>query len=141
MSSKQTDDLINLLFTVVKTVKEKFRQDGVKGITFGQIKTLHFIEEKNNPTMKELADELTITPPSVTALIDPFVLHGLVRRLYGQDDRRIVRLALTAKGKTYLAEHYKSMEQKTEKLVSNLNRQQINNFKEILETLLKNSKK
>ena len=140
MSKNQTDDLINSLFAVGKMIKEKFKQEGVKGITLGQIKTLNFIEGKNNPTMKELSDELGITPPSVTALIDPFVLHGLVKRVYGQDDRRVVRLALTAKGKSHLAEHYKDMEQKMEKLLANLNQQQINNLKEILETLLKNTK-
>ena len=81
MSKNQTDDLINSLFAVGKMIKEKFKQEGVKGITLGQIKTLNFIEGKNNPTMKELSDELGITPPSVTALIDPFVLHGLVKRV------------------------------------------------------------
>lgn len=140
MTSNQTPDLINLLFTVGKMLKEKFKQDGVNGITFSQVKTLHFIEGKKNLTMKELADELNITPPSVTSLIDPFVLHGLVKRVYDPSDRRIVRLALTAKGKTYLTEHYKTMKQKMEKLVANLNQQQIDNLKEILETLLKNSK-
>ena len=141
MKANQTRDLIDLLFTAIKIIKEKFREDGVHGITFCQIKTLRFIEQKSNSTMKELADELAITPPSVTTLIDPFVLHGLVKRVYDQSDRRIVRLALTAKGKAYLTEHYKKMEEKMEKLLSNLNQQQIDNFKEILEILLTNSKK
>ena len=140
MPTNQTRNLTNLLFTVGKIIKEQFKQNGVKDVTFGQLKTLRYIEERNNPTMKELADELSITPPSVTALIDPFVLHGLVRRVYDKDDRRVIRLALTAKGTTYLVEHYKDMEQKMEKLLGNLNQQQIHNLKEILENILKNTK-
>jgi DNA-binding MarR family transcriptional regulator len=137
----EKSELMSLLFSTMKIIKENFKSQGVGGISFGQIKTLNFIEAKNNPSMKEVADELGVTPPSATSLIDSFVLHGLVKRLYGKEDRRTVKLALTTKGKSYLNEHYKDMAKKMENLISNLNKEQTKNFKEILEILLKNSKK
>jgi MarR family transcriptional regulator, organic hydroperoxide resistance regulator len=134
-------EIMNLLFATVKIIKENFSKQKVDGISLAQIKTLGFIEKKKNPTMKEVADELGITPPSATVLVDSFVLHGLVKRVYNTDDRRTIKLALTIKGKNYLNEHFKNMAQKMENLLSHLNKNQINNFKEILNILLKNSKK
>lgn len=140
MTSNKTGGLIDLLFATMKIIKENFRSQSVADISFGQLKALHYIESKNSPNMKEIADELGITPPSVTALVDPFVLHGLVKRIYDNKDRRIVKLTLTAKGKAYLDEHYKNMTEKMEKLISVLSERQIANFKEILEIILKHAK-
>lgn len=49
-----------------------------------------------------VADELAVTRPTVTALIDGLVARGLVDRTADASDRRRVRLRLTAKGKTVL---------------------------------------
>jgi DNA-binding MarR family transcriptional regulator len=133
----QRHDLIGLLLAATKAIKGEIRSDGLNGITFVQLKTLRYIEEHNNPTMKDVALELGITPPSVTALIVPFILHGLVKRIYDKNDHRIVRLALTTKGKVHLTEQYNSMAEKMGKLLSNLNEEQIKNFKEILQILIK----
>jgi DNA-binding MarR family transcriptional regulator len=137
--TKPMNELIDQLFNVIKMIKENFRSHSLAEVSFGQLKTLHFIKSKTNPSMKDLAEELGITPPSTTSLIDQFVLHGLVKRVYGKDDRRLVRLALTAKGKAYLLEHYKNMTEKIKHLLASLDERQIKNFQEILEVLLKNN--
>jgi DNA-binding MarR family transcriptional regulator len=139
--TRPNDHLIDQLFATLKIIKENFRSQGVAGLSFGQLKTLHYIKSKTNPNMKDIADELGITPPSATSLIDQFVLHGLVKRVYAREDRRMVRLVLTAKGKTYLSEHYNNMTEKIKKLLANLNDTQIKNLQEILEVLLLSSKK
>jgi len=137
----ENSELINLLFATMKIIKKNLKcQDG-RGFSFVQIRTLHSIEIKSNPTMKEIAAELGVTPPSATAFIDQFVLHGLIKRIYDKADRRTVKLSLTNKGRAYLDEHYKEMAKKMENLLSHLNKTQINNFKEILEILSKKSKK
>jgi len=49
-----------------------------------------------------LADHLTVTPPSITAVVDGLVSRGLVRRSGDPDDRRRVHLELTDAGRRVL---------------------------------------
>jgi len=62
-----------------------------------QIDTLSFIAEKGNPSMKEIADHLKITPPSATAIIETMQKKRLVTRIINENDRRTIRVTLTSK--------------------------------------------
>ena len=68
-------------------------------ITIGQVHCLHTIDHLGTPSMSELADALRLQPGTVTGLADGLVEHGLVERRDDPEDRRVVRVALTAKGK------------------------------------------
>ena len=50
-------------------------------------------------TMGELADEVNITLPSATSLVDRLVKSGWVERQQDPDDRRIIRLSVTPAGR------------------------------------------
>ena len=70
------------------------------GLTFVQMKVL---VELQNPTdeldtVTALADELGISPASASRAADGMVRKKLVTRVEDADDRRVRRLALTAKG-------------------------------------------
>lgn len=54
----------------------------------------------SSPSMTELANQLQVDKSSLSGLVDRAVQRGLVRRVVGQDDRRIVRIALTNIGRS-----------------------------------------
>jgi DNA-binding MarR family transcriptional regulator len=56
-----------------------------------------------SPSIGDVADHLLLRHHSVVELIDRAEHAGLVRRVVDAADHRIVRLALTAKGRTKLA--------------------------------------
>ena len=60
-----------------------------------QIDTLTFIAEKGNPSMKEIAAYLKITPPSATAIIEAMQKKKLITRAGSLADRRTIRVILT----------------------------------------------
>ena len=60
--------------------------------------------EKEPEGASVVADELAVTKPTVTAIIDGLVVRGLVDRAPDSTDRRRVRLRLTAAGKSALAD-------------------------------------
>ncbi|MFZ2522913.1 MAG: MarR family transcriptional regulator [Minisyncoccia bacterium] len=62
-----------------------------------QIDALSYIAEKGNPSMKEIAGHLKITPPSVTAIIEAMQKTKLVNRVVNDRDRRTIRITLTPK--------------------------------------------
>jgi DNA-binding MarR family transcriptional regulator len=51
------------------------------------------------PTQKVLAQYLHVTPGALSQLIDPLVEAGYITRQTNETDRRMVHLALSAKGK------------------------------------------
>ena len=53
-------------------------------------------------TPAELADQSNVTRATMTGLIDTLVRDGSVKRTADKDDRRMMRVALTAKGQKFL---------------------------------------
>ncbi len=68
-------------------------------ISPAQIGGLIYLASHSPASMTDLARYLGITKPSATALIDRLISQGLVTRLSDHRDRRMVKIALTLKGK------------------------------------------
>jgi DNA-binding MarR family transcriptional regulator len=63
------------------------------------MKTLTIISEHKNPSMKDIADELGISSPATTAIIDRLIEDKSITRAEDKDDRRMTRISLTPIGK------------------------------------------
>lgn len=78
-------------------MREVFEHD----LSLGQIKTLSLLAEAPEPlSVKEMAERLNISLPAASRAVDPLVRRRLVARKEDPDDRRIKRVALTARGRT-----------------------------------------
>ena len=66
---------------------------------------INAISMYNHKTASEVARELHLTPGSLTATIDRLVKKGYVERIRGNDDRRVIRLGLTKKGRLMYRAH------------------------------------
>jgi DNA-binding MarR family transcriptional regulator len=128
----------DLLFESVSQVRQHiFSPEGKGGFPFSfpQMKIMNFVRIKKNPTMKEIADYLFITPPSATFFVESLVKTGQLDRILDDHDRRIVRLAITKTGQKTLEKGAKIMSGRVDKLLSVLTEKQIENFIDILETI------
>src|ERR1700761_2643559 len=103
MNSKKPFDineLQQLLFVFKRTIGDLYRKETlVLQCSMSHLEILQYIKDHTNPTMKELASHLGITPPSVTTMIDAMVEHKLVKRENAIGDRRSVRVILTPQAK------------------------------------------
>ncbi|MEA3400176.1 MAG: MarR family transcriptional regulator [Armatimonadota bacterium] len=68
-------------------------------LTLGQLECLHAISRLEAPSMSDLSRELGLPPSSVTGTVDRLVAAGKVQRQSDPEDRRVVRVALTAQGR------------------------------------------
>jgi DNA-binding MarR family transcriptional regulator len=75
-----------------------------RGLTMPQARVLFTLIEHGERSAGELADELAVTPPTITGITDRLVKQGLVERREDQRDRRIVRLCLTGEGRQLTVE-------------------------------------
>ncbi len=72
-------------------------------LTISQLKSLFFIDFEGSTNFKKLATALGVTPPNVTGIVDQLVEQELVSREENPEDRRMILLKTTDKGKALLA--------------------------------------
>lgn len=89
-------------------------------ITMGQMHCLGTIARLGNPTMSQVAEALGSHPSTVTVLVDGLVAHGLVSRKVDQQDRRLVRVKETLKGRRNHERHMAQMREQITEMLSSL---------------------
>ncbi|MDB5254750.1 MAG: hypothetical protein JWL92_126 [Candidatus Nomurabacteria bacterium] len=101
------------------------------------LEVMHYIVEHANPSMKDIAAYLQITPPSVTSIVETMVEQGLVKRDVSAGDRRTVRVTLTPKAIKLTA----TLKAKKTKLLTlmlqKLSAEQKQQLSDIIKTLVK----
>lgn len=71
-------------------------------VNFLQIHALALVDEHSGVTMKQFAQHMKVTSPSATSFVERLVKLGWVRRVSSDENRKIIRLALTPAGKRML---------------------------------------
>lgn len=74
------------------------------GLTGPQLWALKMLQHHGQMPAGLLADALVVNQSSISALVDRLVRRGLVRRIRGRDDRRVVEIALTGRGRALVAD-------------------------------------
>jgi DNA-binding MarR family transcriptional regulator len=91
---------LNVLRTngLLENVAERFFRDfGLSIATYNVLRILRN-SPKDGRTCSQVGDEMVARVPDVTRLVDRLEESGLVKRSREQEDRRVVRVTLTAKG-------------------------------------------
>lgn len=132
------DELQELLFVFRRTLGDLYRKETLAlQCSLSHLEILQYISEHKNPTMKELAGHLRITPPSVTTLIDSMVQHKLVKRENVAGDRRSVRVVLTPQAKKLHVSLQKKKTALLTTLLKKLSVEQKQQLSEIIRALVK----
>ena len=71
-------------------------------LTVAQLKSLFFIDSNGVTNSRSLASALGVTPSNMTGIIDRLAKQGLVSRQENPEDRRMLLLQATDKGKDTL---------------------------------------
>ncbi len=87
-------------------------------------------------TMGTLAGKLNSSMSALTAIIDRLVVQGVVLRERSEEDRRIVRIGLTAKGVSLYEEHLKMQLDLSRKMLSRLSTQEQDALLDILRKIV-----
>lgn len=129
MARSEIAKLIGLIIKSKRLIQERVRSVEKTGrFSLSQIEILRYVVENKQPLMKDVADYLNITPPSATALIDSLVSQGYLKRIPDKNDRRIVKLAETSKGKKTLDDGMRMMKKGMKETFSKLSKKEINSL-------------
>jgi len=93
-------DIITALTTKIAKIEEKtITKSSFSELTGKQMYYLEIISNLNNPTLSELAIELNLSKPSITAIVDKFEEKGFIRKVKSDEDRRVSHIHMAEKGK------------------------------------------
>jgi DNA-binding MarR family transcriptional regulator len=92
-------EAIHYLSDLIENVlNETLKKYDFMDLTQQQLHYLQVIIRMKNPTLSELARELSLTRPTVTVLVDKLVEKGYVKRVKSDEDRRSMHLHIDKKG-------------------------------------------
>jgi DNA-binding MarR family transcriptional regulator len=96
------EELATRLRVAVTRLNRKLRQQALAGLSPAQASALGTLNRLGSPTLGELAAAEQVQPPTATRLVTTLERAGLVARETDGDDRRVVRVRITAEGRRNL---------------------------------------
>jgi DNA-binding MarR family transcriptional regulator len=104
-TSGEQEVLLGLLIAAARTVEpwEKFLK-ATAGLTNNQYNVLRILRGSHPSRLacSEISDRMIARDPDITRLIDRLSKRGLVARVRGRQDRRVVEVGITDKGREVL---------------------------------------
>ena len=98
------DRMIELLPQLIRGLAQYEHNYLSRGeITLPQLWVLEYLSRQGDSPMNRLAQFLKISRPAATGLVDRLIVQRLVRREGDREDRRVVRITITPKGKQTIA--------------------------------------
>ncbi|HXG23408.1 MAG TPA: MarR family transcriptional regulator [Chthonomonadales bacterium] len=109
------------LFRVLKSLVFRNNPDSpLNALPISQLRCLHVVAENEGQKMLDLSHRLEIKLPALSQIVDRLVKREMLVRQTDPNDRRIVRLELTEKARTILAEAHAMRQARLEATARNL---------------------
>ncbi|MHA3225659.1 fatty acid biosynthesis transcriptional regulator FabT [Globicatella sulfidifaciens] len=112
--------LVRIFNEIMQIEEESLKSSEFKDITIKEMHTIEAIGLVDNPTSSQVANKLGITVGTLSVSIQNLVKKDYVERVQSGEDRRIVRLKLTKKGKLLYRLHHKFHTDMVEKTLTDL---------------------
>lgn len=103
---------------VLVAVAARSLADMGEEVTLAQYRTLVVLAARGPQSLAGLAEAVGVTPPTATRMCDRLVRKGLIRRRTERDDRRQLRVGLTANGRALVDAVTDRRRQEIERIMS-----------------------
>jgi DNA-binding MarR family transcriptional regulator len=104
-------------------------------LTSAQIKALITFHGTEEYTMSELSHNLGVTLPTTTSMINRLIQFGFIGRKRDNNDRRVVKVKLTVRGRAILRKLMEERRIALEVLLQALNNEELRTFLESIENV------
>lgn len=107
MNINQTlNELLVELFHDIMTIEEKsIRKGPFKDVTVNDLHVIEAIGTEKSKNMSTVAKALGVTMGTLTISVNALVKKGFVERVRSEEDRRVVLISLTERGKKAYKNH------------------------------------
>jgi|GEM_PF-1068258 len=139
-----TENLAEIVANKMETVSEHIAMLTHKllakffNLTLNQIGVLSYLRRiPSSISMGELSKAMKIKMSNLTFITDSLVKEGLIKRYREEEDRRVVRLNLTPKGKQIINHFWNWRMNLWQSIVSEFDKELIDKMIEILDKIIK----
>ncbi len=127
------NDVLVKLFRNINTIEEQSMRTGeYKDVTANDMHVIEAIGMDGQKNMTTVAKALRVTTGTLTIAVNSLVKKGYVDRTRSEEDRRVVLISLTPKGKEAFLHHRSFHEKMIESIVEQLSEEE----KQVLEKAL-----
>jgi DNA-binding MarR family transcriptional regulator len=91
-------EILDVVPFAMRVIREEMRRHRGSDLSIPQFRTLLFLQRNPDSPLKNVAEHLGLTPPTVSKMISVLVSRGLLDRPDSTIDRRRVELKPTVKG-------------------------------------------
>ena len=115
------NDVLVRLFRSINAIEERaMRTEEYKDVTTNDMHVIEAIGMEGARNMTSVARSLEVTTGTLTIAINSLVKKGYVDRVRSEEDRRVVLISLSEKGKRAYLHHRRFHEQMIESVVEEL---------------------
>ena len=112
-----------------------------KKLTHTQFFVMVAIHSQGLPTMRTLSENMKVSMPTMSGIVERLVRGGYVRRVNHPDDRRQVLIELTSQGRWLIMEFQQAAGKRWQQVLLNLNQQEVEEFSKVVKKLIENLQK
>lgn len=133
MKDQKDLSIFIILHQIVHMSKyQEIKKTEALGIKPGQAVILFMLGCKGGLSQKQLAQEIGITPPSMTVALRKMEESGFILREPDDEDQRVIRIRLSEKGKQYVDEITSILEEMEELLYEGISPEERMLFRRLL---------
>lgn len=119
------DNILEIIPNIHKTLLTSSSGYSCNNPSSSQYKILGVLTILGDLPISEIGNKLNLSKPNMTVLIDRLIEEGMVKRIPQVDDRRIIKISITEKGKIHLKEIKKGIKEKIKNDLKFLNQKDI----------------
>ena len=135
INSALSDVLVKLFRNIEEIEEQAIRTEEYKDMTTNDMRVIEAVGMEGQKNMTTVAKALHVTTGTLTISINSLVKKSYVERVRSEEDRRVVLVSLTEKGKKAFLHHKHFREQMTDAIVEQLSEEEKAVFQKALERL------
>ncbi len=102
-NDRLAQEVMDTVPLVMRAIRKEMRSHREAGLSVPQFRAMLFINRNRDVSLARLAEHLGLTSATTSKMVNDLVLRGLVDRAAVAENRRQIRLNLTAPGAAILA--------------------------------------
>jgi DNA-binding MarR family transcriptional regulator len=131
------DNIIEDLSCIITIMHRSLLSEFVsKGLSRNHFMIMKVLSKSGALPISAVAKELFISRPQMTHLIDKLIILGMVQRQPDQDDRRVINIALTSKGRAAIGECENLIKNRSKSRLSYLSAKELEDLSVMLKRLV-----
>ena len=129
------DKLVGVYNNIVQIEEIELKKSQFKDLSIKEIHTINAIGMYHRKTSSQVAQALNVTPGTLSVSINNLVRKGYAERLRSEDDRRIIHLGLTRKGRLMYRVHQAFHRKMVQSFLRDLNEPEVQMVERALDNL------